>query len=93
MTVRVRHKQPDGYKASEEAFDLTDADVRARVADASKDFQFAAAVAAFAEILRESPYAKSISLDLVEEIAKASAGNREDRKEFLGLVKKARRVI
>ena len=92
-TVRVRHKQPDGYKASEEAFDLTDADVRARVADASKDFQFAAAVAAFAEILRESPYAKSISLDLVEEIAKASAGNREDRKEFLGLVKKARRVI
>ncbi|MEZ4458496.1 MAG: von Willebrand factor type A domain-containing protein [bacterium] len=92
-TVRVRHKQPDGYKATEQAFELTDADVRARVADASKDFQFAAAVAAFAEILRESPYAKNISLDLVEEIAKASAGNREDRKEFLGLIKKARRVI
>lgn len=92
-TVRIRNKEPQGYKAVEQAFDLYDSDVRAKLSDSSNDFQFAAAVAAFAEILRKSPYAKNLSLDLVEEIARSSAGNREDRKEFLGLIKKAKRVI
>lgn len=92
-TVRVRHKEPDGYKASEQAFELYETDVRARIADASKDFQFAASVAAFAEIMRESPYAKNLTLDLVEEIASSATDKQEDRREFLGLIKKARKVL
>ncbi len=92
-TVRVRAKSPQGYKAEEQAFELFDADVRPKLSDASKDFQFAASVAAFAEILRESPYAKNLSLDLVEEIAQSATGKQEDRREFLGLIKKARRVM
>ena len=91
-TVRIRAKKPDGYKAAEQEFHLRDTDVRNRISDASKDFQFAASVAMFAEILRESPYAKNIGLDLVEEVAKAATGRQEDRKEFLQLLKQARRL-
>jgi len=92
-TVRIRAKSPQGFKAEEQAFELFDADIRPKISDASKDFQFAAAVAAFAEILRKSPYAKNLSLDLVEEIAQAATGKQEDRREFLQLIKKARRVM
>jgi Ca-activated chloride channel family protein len=48
------------------------------------------AVAGFAEILRESPYAKNLSFDLIEEIAQPAVGNREDRREFMALLKKAK---
>ena len=92
-TVRIRAKKPDGYTAAEQAFHLRDGDIRKRVSDASRDFQFAAAVAMFAEKLRESPYAKKIGFDLIEEIAKSATGNRdEDRREFLALLKQARRL-
>jgi len=91
-TVRIRHKQPEGYKAEEQAFELYQRDLRSRVGDASRDFQFAVAVAGFAEILRESPYAKKLSYDLVEEIARPAVGNKEDRKEFLALLNKAKRL-
>ncbi len=67
--------------------------MRAKLSDASRDFQFAAAVAAFAEILRESPYAERISLELVEEIARASSSPKEaDRAEFLELIAKAKKL-
>lgn len=89
-TVRIRHKQPEGHKAEEQNFDLFKSDLRPRVGDASRDFQFAVAVAGFAEILRESPYAKNLSFDLIEEIAQPAVGNREDRREFMALLKKAK---
>ena len=89
--VRVRHKEPEGHKASEQIFTLKPSEVRARVSDASRDFQFGAAVVAFAEILRGSPYAEGLSYQLVEEIARpAASANQKDRQEFLELVQKAR---
>ncbi len=91
-TVRIRHKQPEGHKAEEQNFDLFKSDIRPRVGDASRDFQFAVAVAGFAEVLRESPYAKNLSFDLIEEIAQPAVGNREDRREFMALLKKAKRM-
>ncbi len=90
-TVRLRHKQPDGYDATEAAFKLTRADLAAKLSDASKDLQFAAAVAAFAEVLRGSPYVEGMSLALVEELAMAGATSAQaDRQELIGLIKKAR---
>ncbi len=91
-TVRIRAKQPNGHKAAEQEFHLRDADVRGKLGEASKDLQFAAAVATFAEIMRNSPYAENLSLDPVEEVAKSAAGNREDRREFLQLVRKAKKL-
>ena len=92
-TVRIRAKKPDGYTAAEQAFHFRDADVRKRISDASRDFQFASAVAMFAEVLRQSPYAKGIGLDLIEEVAQgASKRSEKDRREFLQLVRHARRL-
>jgi Ca-activated chloride channel family protein len=92
-TVRVRHKQPDGHKASEQTFMMSGRELRAKLGEASKDFQFGAAVVAFAEILRRSPYAKGLSFELVEELATAaSSPNQKDRQEFIGLVQTAKRL-
>jgi Ca-activated chloride channel family protein len=90
-TVRVRHKEPQGAKAKEQAFLLTRGDLRGSVREASKDFQFATAVAGFAEMLRGSEYAKDLSFELIEEIAKgATIAGQQDRQEFIDLVKKAK---
>ena len=90
-TVRVRHKTPDAFKATEDAFPLNASDFKTKVTQASADFQFAASVATFAEILRGSPHVKDVSMDWVLEIATASATPaQEDRQEFLSLVKKAK---
>jgi Ca-activated chloride channel family protein len=90
--VRMRHKQPDGFDATEQIFTLASSELKPRLSDASKDFQFGAAVATFAEIMRGSPYAKDLSYDLVEEVARsASSKSQKDRQEFIELVNKARR--
>lgn len=89
--VRVRHKEPEGYKASEQVFTLRPMELKSSLQDASKDFQFAAAVTGFAEILRQSPHAKTLSFSLIEEVAKtASSPNQKDRQEFIALVQKAK---
>lgn len=88
--VRVRHKEPDGKASSEQVFDFTRADLHPTLADSSQDFQFAAAVAGFAEVLRESPYARELKLSLVAELAQSGALPEEKmRQEFVGLVQKA----
>jgi Ca-activated chloride channel family protein len=93
-TVRVRHKAPDGDKATEAAFVVTAGDLRAKLSDSSKDFQFGAAVVAFAELLRGSPYARGLKLELVEELATAaSSANQKDRVEFIELVQKAKKLF
>lgn len=91
-TVRVRNKTPRGSKAIERAFPLTKSSVQKTLRNASKDYQFAAAVVAFAEKLRESPYATGISYGLIEEIAAASTRNDADRKELVALVQRAARL-
>jgi Ca-activated chloride channel family protein len=91
-TVRVRNKTPRGTKAVERAFSLASSDLKTKLSQTSKDYQFAAAVVAFAEKLRESPYAEKISYDLIEEIATASTRGKSQRKEFVQLVKKARAI-
>ncbi|MFY9222186.1 MAG: YfbK domain-containing protein, partial [Blastocatellia bacterium] len=56
----------------------------------SEDFHFSIAVAALAEVLRESPAAKNWSLAKISTIAQASTQkNNLEQEEFLGLVKKA----
>jgi Ca-activated chloride channel homolog len=88
--VRLRHKQPEGDRASEQSFTLRPADMRAKLSDASADLQFASAVAMLAEKLRGSKYATKISFDLIREIATASSSaNQEDRQELIELIGKA----
>lgn len=90
-TVRVRHKEPRGSeRAVENTFALDRDELRRSIGDSSKDFQFAAAVCAFAEKLRGSPYAEHLTWGWIEEIASSTTRQRADRKELVRLIQKAR---
>lgn len=64
-------------------------------ADASPDFKFAAAVASFGMLLRDSPDKGTATLAAVLELAQASRGSdpRGERAEFLELVRKAQALL
>ena len=49
---------------------------------ADRDFLWASAIAAFAEILKDSPYADIAHLDAIEEIVRAQATRDEERTRF-----------
>ena len=93
LNVKLRYKAPDGNKSrliessvqasAEKAFD-----------QASQDFQFVAAVAAFGMKLRGSPDAGDISWQEIQKIARRNLGEDPGsyRAEFLTLVEKARQL-
>ena len=93
LTVKVRYKEPAGDVSSKLEFPLVDSG-RA-FADATVDFKFAAAVASFGMILRESPH-KGLT-DFAQVAAWAREGTGSDaggyRGEFLGLVEQAKAVF
>ena len=93
LTVKLRYKTPDGDKSR-----LIEAPVRAGAEkgfeQASEDFQFATAVAAFGLKLRGSPSSGNISWQDIQKIARRSLGEDPGtyRAEFLTLVEKARQL-
>ena len=90
LTLKLRYKQPDGDKSKLLEFPFTDSG--ASYGRASGDFKFAAAVAGFGMILRESEHRGTASLDAVLELAEEGKGDDKEgyRSEFINLVKKAR---
>lgn len=93
LTLRLRHKAPEGDKASEQEFTATDAG--ARFGEASIDFRWSAAVASFGMVLRDSPYKGMSTLPMVKELAEAAKGTDAAgyRAEFVELVKKAEGLL
>ena len=89
LTVKLRYKEPDGAVSQRLEFPFADRG-EAWVA-ASEDFKFAAAVASFGMILRESPYKGAATLAKVSDWAHQGIGGDVGgyRSEFLGLVKRA----
>ena len=92
LTVRLRYKLPDADKGIELAQALTD--TGKRYAQASDDFKFAAAVASFGLVLRDSQYKGNASYDSVLELAQESLGSDKNgyRSEFVELVREARAI-
>lgn len=93
MTVKLRYKQPEGSESS-----LLTVPIRAGQEKswdrASGDTRFAAAVAAFGMVLRDSPDRGEATLTKAREWAESSLGQRqEDRQEFMELVKKAEDLV
>jgi len=92
-TVRLRYKTPDAKEetpAAEVAASYDLVRLKQNFDQTSEDFRFSIAVAALAEVLRESPAAKNWSLEKISTIAQASTQkNNLEREEFLDLVKKA----
>ena len=92
-TVRIRHRAPDdlGPTLQTEAV-FGGANMASSLSRTSYSFQFAAAVAAFAEITRASPYAAHLNYDWVAEVAKGAARGLADREEFLQMLSRARGI-
>ena len=90
LTLKLRYKQPDGDTSELIEFPVSDGG--ASFSKASPDFQFAAAVASFGMLLRDSPYRGLSSCDAVLEIAESARGDDEHgyRAEFAEIVKRAR---
>ena len=86
--VKIRYKHPGA--AEEDAALQIDSGFDADAAhgafeDASGDLQWAAAIAAFAEILKGSPYGDASHLSQIDAVTAAHAGARADRQEFRAL--------
>jgi Ca-activated chloride channel homolog len=90
LTLKLRYKQPDGDKSRLLEFPVTDNGRRFN--NASTDFKFAAAVAEFGMLLRDSEFKGSSSYGAVLELAGEAKGADAEgyRSEFLNLVRKAR---
>ncbi|MEI6106450.1 MAG: VWA domain-containing protein [Opitutae bacterium] len=93
LTVKIRYKEPAGEVSRKLEFPLRDTG-RAYAA-ASLDFRFAAAVAAFGMVLRDSPHKGTSTLSLVEAWGRDSIGNDAAgyRNEFLELVGRAQVLV
>ncbi|HZP59467.1 MAG TPA: YfbK domain-containing protein, partial [Opitutaceae bacterium] len=92
LTVKVRYTPPAGGPSRRLEFPLTDRG--AAFAEASMDFKFAAAVAGFGMILRDSPHHGSATLADVEHWAAEGTGSDAGgyRHEFLDLVREAEKL-
>lgn len=94
-TVRVRHKDAEGAEVREVLREIATSDVAAEFDGMSASFRLAACVAEFAEILRASYWARGSSLEdrlALANRCRTDYGEREDVKELVGLIEKARRL-
>jgi Ca-activated chloride channel homolog len=89
LVLRVRYKLPDA--ADSTRMDVPLADRRQAFSDAPADVRFAASVAAFGMILKNSAYRGTAGLEWVLDTATASRGQDRGgyRSEFISLVQKA----
>jgi Domain of unknown function (DUF3520) len=90
FTVRLRYKEP--HEDVSKPLDVPVVDERKPYASTSEDYRFAASVAEFGMLLRDSKYRGDIDFDEVLEAASTSTGQDRSgyRAEFLQLVQAAR---
>jgi Ca-activated chloride channel family protein len=89
MNVRLRYKPPDGDTST--MVESPVGDSKTGIERASTEFKFAAAVAGFGMLLRDSDYMGDTSFDLVLRLARGGKGPDEEghRAEFINLLKTA----
>jgi Ca-activated chloride channel family protein len=94
--VRIRYKDVDATEqdpAYEVSSAIADDGVAADYTGADEDFQWAVAVASFAEILKQSPYADPECIGTVESIVTAQSEKDDDRAEFVDLFRAAKTML
>jgi Ca-activated chloride channel homolog len=89
LWLKVRYKDPEGQVSRPKEWPVSDRETKLDAT--SPDFRFAAAVAAFGMILRNSPHKGEASLDEVLKLAEAGRGSDRHgyRAELITLVHKA----
>jgi Ca-activated chloride channel family protein len=92
LTLKLRYKLPEADTSTKVEYPITDKG--GSFADASDDFQFAAAVASFGMMLRNSQYKGETSFDAILEIAQSALGKDPHgyRAEFLDLIRTAKNL-
>ena len=94
--LAIRYKMP-GAAADDPSIEVTHrlmpADLTDAAGDATGDLLWASSIAAFAEILKDSPYAVPAALDTIAATVQAHAGTAGDRLEFLSLFETARGLL
>jgi Ca-activated chloride channel family protein len=92
LNLRVRYKEPDSDTSKRMDVPLVDRGTAFNRATA--DFRFAASVAQFGMILRDSPYRGTSNMESVLDVAQGSRGADRNgyRAEFITLVQKARNL-
>ncbi|MCE9610492.1 MAG: von Willebrand factor type A domain-containing protein [Chthoniobacter sp.] len=90
LTLKLRYKAPDGDTSKLLEFPLTDAG--ATWEKSSRDFRFAAAVAGYGMLLRDSPHKGQATWNSIHELAVEGQGDDATgyRAEFLSLLEKAK---
>jgi Ca-activated chloride channel family protein len=90
LTLKLRYKEPDGARSVLLETALPDA--TQAFAETDDDFRFAASVAAFGMVLRDSPHKGTAAVDRVLEWSRGATGPDADgrRHAFQGLVARAR---
>jgi len=89
VTIKFRYKAPDGNESKLIVHSVNNESIPFK--NISDNFNFAASVAGFAMLLRNSEYKENAKYSSVLQMAAASLGKDEEgyRKEFITLVKKA----
>ena len=92
-TVFIRHEDPDTHRVSEINEEIFTIELKDTFEEASPEFQLAATVAEFAEILRESFWAQEGTLAAVSQSLKGIARQipNEQMDELMNLVSQANR--
>jgi Ca-activated chloride channel homolog len=92
MHVKLRYKQPDSETSS--LMQLPVAANAQPITAASANLRFAAAVAGFGLLLRQSKYAQQATYSMITGLASNAIGHDAEgyRKEFVALVKKASKL-
>ena len=92
MTIKFRYKKPDGDISK--LIEHPVMDIAPSLAATSSNFRFAAAVAEFSMLLRDSEFKQSASYNKAWELAKDALGKDEEgyRTEFLQLLKNAQSI-
>ena len=92
MTVKLRYKAPDGDTSRLLTHPLHRDALQQNV---STDFHFAAAVAGFGLLLRDSKYKGSLTIDDVRRLAERGRGDdpRGTRAGFISLLESARSLL
>jgi Ca-activated chloride channel family protein len=90
LTVKLRYKEPEGEVSR--LLERPVKDEKKSYAGATADFKFAAAVASFGMLLRDSPHKGSATFDSVLELAREGVGadSHGYRMELIELVRKAK---
>ena len=87
MTVKLRYKSPDGDKSQllSKVVEVSDK------TELSENLKFAASVASFGVLLRDSKFKGKSTFDMVRDLAKQSKGIDENgyRAEFIKIVELA----